>query len=412
MKFQSKLVHLNYKSKREKGQEVQAKKKSAPGTGGLGSIRHRKVIPEIVERLKRKVLTAKKIKRGGRFTFEPTQSAVYCGLGWKEKVFLPDDPITCDGKAHFCVWGKYNEGETKYRWGPVGCGRLNCVVCEDYVTQKRADALYADMKYFVRAVWVKIIYTLPDYVQWCVWQDREKLGVIRWLRSAVEIVTEEFLRWKWKIPEDAEVGFAVQCHPCNDEGRFHPHFEVLVVCGFYRKGRMYQVRREEKGKRNPYWLSSTEREILRRVWAAVLVSRFGGEIGAVNPPHWVYKRTVEQKRHALRYMKRPFPGWGRFVRVNSRCGFLACNKVNEIIKQVRADLGFEPGRVYRDWVLVARYIRQYDREHGFSFYVLVWSDEEFERLQGWPFKKQLSVSEVEKLLEVLDDKDGRRGATG
>lgn len=393
-----------YNTQTRESQEFKTKKNSVPERERLGSNKSLNSIPfeELKSLLPREEFKSAKKRARGAFISEPPEPP-RLPEGWKNEVISPDEVKNCKGRNGFrVVVPKDDISVDKLRVKPFGCGCLNCERCKDWVHERRYARVMERFRLFYSVIWIKMVFTVPEIVEYMLYQDKRLFQALRLL---VIVCVKWFLAWKWG---KGEIGGLIVCHPVNDEGRFHPHWEVLVPVVVYRDGVLVRVKRRNNGKKNPAWVSETERKVLRWMWCYLLVRVFGSRIGLVNPVEWLYRKRWGHKKHAVEYAVRPFTGWGS-LNGYSWFGFMWGRKWKQILE--RRSVGVEAVRFSaRDgWITVAYYIRRKFR--GVPYYDLVWKDEEVEKIlargsPGFKFAEQIWAADVDKEFDKLDGSEG------
>lgn len=225
-----------------------------------------------------------------------------------------------------------NHPEEKPKVHPHVCGVQNCLSSREANTKERARDAWngtADegervgLRHF-SVPWGIFVWTLPAELRGLCVGPR-----LRKFRRAAQEMTEEVLRRhgageadffgrSWLHPVgDAELPAPGQQEAEEDGTIYKPHENVLVPLVFERGGRAHRLRPHLPKS----WLG--EDGWVQEAWREKLVEVFGQWWSSSEPPpvtNWFYeyRDTVEQKKHALRYFARVFPGWSRHKDVSCR----------------------------------------------------------------------------------------------
>lgn len=226
-----------------------------------------------------------------------------------------------------------NHPEEKPKVHPHVCGVQNCLSSREANTKERArDAWNGTADKGARiglrhlsVPWGIFVWTLPSELRGlCVGKRLQKF------RRAAQEMTEEVLRRNgagdaefygrsWLHPVgDAEIPATGEREAAEEDGTtYKPHENVLVPLVFLRGGRVHRLRSHLPKS----WFG--EDGWVQEAWREKLVGVFGQWWNSSEPPpviNWFYeyRQTVEQKKHALRYFARVFPGWSRHEDVSCR----------------------------------------------------------------------------------------------
>lgn len=254
---------------------------------------------------------------------------------------LPTRHAPVDGRvARECNDGRGFHASTcpnhpeKPKVHPHVCGVQNCLSSREANTKERARDAWngtADKGERVglrhlSVPWGIFVFTLPSELRGlCVGKK-----VPKFRRAAQDMAVEvmrrngagpdaEFYGRSWLHPVgDAEIPAAGECETAEEDGiTYKPHENVLMPLAFLRGGRVHRLRTHLPKS----WLG--EDGWVQEAWREKLVGVFGQWWPTGTPPpvtNWFYeyRETVEQKKHALRYFARVFPGWGGHKKVSCR----------------------------------------------------------------------------------------------